>query len=251
MQLCFDFLFFLIRRSHDYMHYMCNKKYKVNSTVTILHGCPPLLFVVDALDECILEHELADLILSLTWALHDPDLPVIHVLLTSRLESHISKVFNFLKELGPGCSQVTWNPISLKPFRRKRCFIVASTSMMMKFIIDDEDNDPHDRLQLMLQLTSSLLPGTEAYMHLSIVAALADPLPISQISSLLGPGLGRDVQTMLIQLWSVMDIPTDSTHPVNIYHSSVHNYIFDPSNCSLPQHRMSSSLGCNEADSDC
>jgi hypothetical protein len=69
----------------------------------------------------------------------------------------------------------------------------------------------------MLKLTSKLLPGTEvyklklydcifstcadpkrAYMHLSIVAALADPLSISQISTLLGPGLGRDVQTTLM-----------------------------------------------------
>jgi len=136
--------------------------------------------------------------------------------------------------------------------RAGRRFIVAST--MMKFIVDDEDNDPHDRLQLMLELTSSLLPGTEvyklydrilstwadprrAYMHLSIVAALADPLPISQISSLLGPGLGRDVQTTLIQLRSVMDIPADSTLPVNIYHSSVRDYVSDPSNCDLPQVR--------------
>ncbi|KAG1823853.1 uncharacterized protein BJ212DRAFT_1296383 [Suillus subaureus] len=41
--------------------------------------------------------------------------------------------------------------------------------------------------------------------------------------------------TTLIQLWSVMDIPTDSTHPMNIYHSSIHDYIYDPSNCGLPQ----------------
>ncbi|KAG2028888.1 hypothetical protein BDR03DRAFT_1096362, partial [Suillus americanus] len=124
----------------------------------------------------------------------------------------------------------------------------------MKFIVDNEDNDPYGRLQLMLKLTSELLPGTEvyklydcvlstcadpkrAYMHLSIVAALADPLPISQISSLLGPSLGRDVQTTLIQLRSVMDIPTDSTLPVNIYHSSIRDYVSDPSNCSLPQVR--------------
>jgi hypothetical protein len=37
---------------------------------------------------------------------------------------------------------------------------VAST--MMNFI-DDGYNDPHDRLQLMLDLTSKLLPGTEMY----------------------------------------------------------------------------------------
>jgi hypothetical protein len=125
---------------------------------------------------------------------------------------------------------------------------------MMKFIIDDEDKDPRDRLQLMLKLTSELLAGTEvyklydcilstcadpkrAYMHLSIVAALADPLPVSQISTLLGPGLGRDVQTTLIQLRSFMDIPTDSALPVNIYHSSIRDYVSDPSNCSLPQVR--------------
>ncbi|OAX36808.1 hypothetical protein K503DRAFT_867309 [Rhizopogon vinicolor AM-OR11-026] len=120
---------------------------------------------------------------------------------------------------------------------------------MMKFI-DDGYNDPRDRLQLMLELTSELLPGAEvyklydsilstcadpqrAYLHLSVVAALADPLPISQISELLGPGEGRDVETALVQLRSVMDIPTDSSLPVNIYHSSVRDYVSDPSNCSL------------------
>jgi len=128
----------------------------------------------------------------------------------------------------------------------------------MKFIIDDEDKDPSGRLQLMLKLTSELLPGTEvfklydcilstcadpkrAYMHLSIVAALADPLPISQISSLLGSGLGRDVRTTLMQLRSVVDIPIDSILPVNIHHSSIRDYVSDPSNCSLLQvHEMSS-----------
>jgi len=125
---------------------------------------------------------------------------------------------------------------------------------MMKFIIDDENKDPRDGLQLMLKLTSKLLPGTEvyklydcilstcadpkrAYMHLSIVAALANPLPISQISSLLGPRFGRDVQTTLMQLRSIVDIPTDNTLPVNIYHSSIRDYVSDPSNCSLPQVR--------------
>ncbi|KAG2749459.1 hypothetical protein P692DRAFT_20732039, partial [Suillus brevipes Sb2] len=58
-----------------------------------LRGCPPLLFVVDALDECTSEPELTDLILSLAQALREPGLPVTHILLTSRSESHIIKVF--------------------------------------------------------------------------------------------------------------------------------------------------------------
>ncbi|KAG2119179.1 hypothetical protein DEU56DRAFT_761091 [Suillus clintonianus] len=71
-------------------------------------------------------------------------------------------------------------------------------------------------------------------MHLSIVATLADPLPASQISKLLGPGQGHDVETTLVQLRSIMEIPTDSGLPVNIYHSSVRDYVSNPSNCSLP-----------------
>lgn len=68
-------------------------------------------------------------------------------------------------------------------------------------IYDDEFSDLHDQLQLMLELTSKLLPGTEvyklyvhilstcadpkwAYLHLSIVTALADLLPLSQILAL-------------------------------------------------------------------
>ncbi|KAG2035327.1 hypothetical protein BDR03DRAFT_1093230 [Suillus americanus] len=261
-----------------------------------LRGCPPLTFVVDALDECTSEPELTDLILSLARALREPDLPVTHILLTSRPESHIRKAFQNkevqpllceipVKTSGEGVAtiisldgadvdkdiyiflqhsfaelasrhtdfpQPSKDDLAKLASRAGRRFIVAST--MMKFIVDNEDDDPHSRLQLMLKLTSELLPGTEvyrlydcilstcanperAYIHLSIVAALVDPLPISQISSLLGPGLGRDVQTTLIQLRSVMDIPTDSTLPVNIYHSSIRDYVFDPSHCSLPQVR--------------
>jgi hypothetical protein len=259
-----------------------------------LRGCSPLSFVVDALDECTSEPELTDLILSLAEALREPGLPVTHILLTSRSESHISRVFQndevrplvreipvrtsgeggiisldgadvdndicaFLrhsfKELKyrhpdfPHPSEVDLAKLASRAGRR---FIVAST--MMKFIIDDEDSDPHDRLQLMLRLTSELLPGTEvyklydcilstcadpkrAYLHLSIVAALADPLPISQISSLLGSGLGRDVQKTLIQLRSFVDIPIDIGLSVIIHHSSIRDYVSDPSNCSLPQIR--------------
>jgi len=257
-----------------------------------LRGCPPLSFVIDALDECTSEPEVKDLILSLAQALCEPDLPVTHILLTSRSESYICKAFQneevrpLVREIpvrtsGKGgvisldgadvdndiCTFLRYSFEELESrhpnfpqpsevdlwklaSRAGRRFIVAST--MMKFIIDDEDSDPHDRLQLMLDFTSELLPGTEVYklydcilstcadpkrafLHLSIVAALTDPLPISQISILLGPGLGRDVQTTLIQLRSVMDIPADSTLPVNIYHSSIRDYVSDPSNCGLPQ----------------
>ncbi|KAG1771772.1 hypothetical protein EDD22DRAFT_966014 [Suillus occidentalis] len=228
-----------------------------------LRGCPPLSFIVDALDECSSEPELTDLILSLAQALQRRGAPV------SALDTGEGGIISldgadvdhdictFLRhsfvELGsrhadfPQPSEADVEKLASRAGRR---FIVAST--MMKFIIDDEDNDPRDRLQLMLKLTSELLPGTEvyklydrilstcidskrAYMHLSIVAALTDPLPLSQISKLLGPGLGRDVQTTLMQLRSVLDIPTDTSLPVNIHHSSVRDYVSDPSNCGLPQ----------------
>ncbi|KAG1810536.1 uncharacterized protein BJ212DRAFT_1484110 [Suillus subaureus] len=32
-----------------------------------------------------------------------------------------------------------------------------------------------------------------------------------------------------------MDIPTDTSLPVNLYHSSIHDYVSNPSNCSLPE----------------
>lgn len=123
---------------------------------------------------------------------------------------------------------------------------------MMKSI-DDRRNYPCGWLQLMLVLTSKLLPRTEvykwydrtlptcadpkwAYMYLFVIAAwVADPLPNSQISKLLGLGEGRDAETALAWLWSVMDIPTDSSLPVNIYYSSVRDYVSSPSNCSFTQ----------------
>ncbi|KAG1777353.1 hypothetical protein EV702DRAFT_1045425 [Suillus placidus] len=162
---------------------------------------------------------------------------------------YLAHSFRELQSRHPDFPQPPRHQLARLASRAGRRFIVAST--MMKFI-DDGNNDPRDRLQLMLELTSDLLPGTEvyklydrilstcadpkrAYMHLSVVAALADPLPISQISKLLGPGQGRDLETTLAQLRSVMDIPADSNLPVNIHHSSVRDYVSDPTNCSLPE----------------
>ena len=57
-----------------------------------LRECPPLVFVVVALDECTSETEeteIATLISLLAQALHDLGLPVTHILLMSRLEVHI------------------------------------------------------------------------------------------------------------------------------------------------------------------
>jgi len=258
-----------------------------------LRDRPPSVFVVDALDECTSKTELADLISLLGQALSNPHIPVIHILLTSRLEAHIHEAiqekgvrplvceipvntsgegvakiisldgadvdndicifleqsFRKLRSRDSNFPKPTKGELTRLANRAGRRFIVAST--MVKFI-DDEYNDPHDRLQLMLELTSELLPGTEvyklydrilstcadpkrAYLQLSVVAALADPLPISEISKLLGPGEGRDVEIALVQLRSVMDIPADSNLPVNIYHSSIRDYVSDPSNCGLPE----------------
>ncbi|KAG1777328.1 hypothetical protein EV702DRAFT_1197303 [Suillus placidus] len=257
-----------------------------------LCGCPPLVYVVDALDECTSETKVADLIFLLGRALRDPELPMTHILLTSRSEAHINEAtqdegirplvceipmrdsgkgvaavlsldgadvdhdiyiymehsFRQLRHRYPDFPQPSTVQLARLVSRAGRRFIVAST--MMKFM-DDGDNNPRDRLQLMLELTSDLLPGTEvyklydlilstcadpkrAYQHLSIVAALADPLPIAQISKLLGPGQGRDVEPVLVQLRSIMDIPTDNRIPVNFCHSSVCDYASDPSNCGLP-----------------
>ncbi|OAX34445.1 hypothetical protein K503DRAFT_724456, partial [Rhizopogon vinicolor AM-OR11-026] len=208
-----------------------------------LRDYPPPVFVIDALDECTSEDEVALLISLLGQALREAELPVFHMLLTSRSEAHIRKAMQKEEMLPVVCEipvkisgegvasiisldgadvdndiciflehsfkelqsrhtdfpQPSKDELARLASRAGRRFIVAST--MMKFI-DDGDNDPRDRLRLMLELTSELLPGTEvykfydgilstcaepkkAYMHLSIVAALADPLPISQISKLL------------------------------------------------------------------
>jgi hypothetical protein len=222
-----------------------------------LRDRPPLVFVVDALDECTSEDKITYLISLLGRALREPDLPVIHILLTSRSEDHICEgmhdeavhplvckipvqtsgegsalisldganidndIYIFMKhsftKLGSrnhNFPQPTKDELERLASRAGRRFIVAST--MMKFI-DDGHNDPRDQLQLMLELTSKLLQGTEmykfynhilstcadpkrAYLHLSVVAALADPLPILQISELLGPGEGKDVESVLVQL---------------------------------------------------
>ncbi|KAG2121252.1 hypothetical protein DEU56DRAFT_760736 [Suillus clintonianus] len=238
-----------------------------------LRECPPLVFVVDAFDECRPE-TVADLISLLGQALRQPNLPVVHILLTSRPEEHIRRAihkaemreipektsaesvtttislegadvdndiyiflqhsFKELERQHPDFPQPTADELAQLVSRAGRRFIVAST--MINFI-NGQDDDTRDRLQLILDLTSEMLPRTEvyklydcilstcadpkrAYLHLSVVAALVDPLPISEISKLLGPGQGNHVETTLLQLRSIMDIPADSSLPVNIYHSS-------------------------------
>jgi hypothetical protein len=89
--------------------------------------------------------------------------------------------------------------------RASRRFIVASA--VMKFT-DDGYNNPRNRPQLMLDLTSELLPGTEvyelynrilstcaepkrAYMYLSVVAALAEPHKSLNFLALVRAGMLR------------------------------------------------------------
>ncbi|KAG1775231.1 hypothetical protein EV702DRAFT_1047091 [Suillus placidus] len=262
-----------------------------------LRNCLPSTFVIDALDECVSKSELAELISLLDGALRDPELPVIHILLTSRSEPHIRNVIQKLEvhplvsnipagisaegtvpamisldgaadvdndiriflehsfmelESDTGFPQPTADELAQLVSRAGRRFIVAST--MMKFINDDDDDgyqDPRDRLQVMLTFANELLPGNlevyelyngilatcadpaRAYLHLSIVASLADPLPMRQISELLVFSEGKDVEIVLVQLRSLIDIPADSSLPVNIYHSSIRDYASDPSNCSF------------------
>ncbi|KAG1743438.1 hypothetical protein EDB19DRAFT_1827338 [Suillus lakei] len=234
-----------------------------------LAGCSPLSFVIDVLDECTSEPELVDLIHFLAQALRDPGLPLTHIFVTSRSESPICKAFTGeviatailldgtnhsfgeLASRHPDFPKPSEDQLGRLANRVGRRFIVASTTM--KFIVD-RGNDSRHKLQFMLDLSSELLPGKEvyklydgilstyadperAYLHLSVVAALADPLPILQISKLLDPDEGSDVETVLMQLRSVIDIPTHSNLPVKIHHSSIHDYVSDPSNCTLPQVR--------------
>ncbi|KAG2132358.1 hypothetical protein DEU56DRAFT_757336 [Suillus clintonianus] len=245
-----------------------------------------LVFVIDAIDECTSETELADLISLLGQALREPNLPVIHILLTSRLEAHIREAIQKLEvrlaDEIPGATIIsldgtdvdqdiytfldysfrqlqlryldfpppTRDQLARLVSRTGRRFIVAST--MIKFIVCDGYKDPRDRFQLILELKCDFLPGTEvyelydlilstcanpkrAYQQLSIVATLKDPLSIPQLSKLLGPGQGSDVEEVLVQLRPIMEIPIDNHLPVNICHSSVRDYASDPSNCSLPE----------------
>jgi hypothetical protein len=58
-----------------------------------LHRRPPMVFVIDALQECTSKAEVADLITLLAQVLRDPGVPVIHILLTSNSQTHIHEAF--------------------------------------------------------------------------------------------------------------------------------------------------------------
>ncbi|KAG1726189.1 uncharacterized protein EDB91DRAFT_1254448 [Suillus paluster] len=232
-----------------------------------LRECMPPMFVIDALDECK-PKTVAELISLLGQALRDPDLPVIHILLMSRLEEHIRKAIQKEDMRSLVCSipvnisgEGVFGTISLDgtdvdndiyiflqhSFRDLQIVIPISRSPPRMSLHAWRAEQADARLELLLKLTSELLPGMEvyelydrilsicadpkrAYLHLSVVAALADPLPISQISKLLGPGQGMDVEITLAQLQSIMDIPTDSSLPMN------------PSNCRLSEVQSQASI---------
>jgi hypothetical protein len=153
-----------------------------------LRGCQPLSFVVDALDECTSEPDLTNLILSLARALREPDLPVTHILLTSRSESHICKAFQN-EEVRPLLCEIpvktsgeegiisldsadvdndirmflqysfeelkSRHPDFPQPTRDELAQLASRAgrrfivASTMKFIIGDGYKDPRDRLQLM------------------------------------------------------------------------------------------------------
>ncbi|OAX37157.1 hypothetical protein K503DRAFT_801444 [Rhizopogon vinicolor AM-OR11-026] len=56
-----------------------------------LCDCPPPVFAVDALDGCTSETEVTDLISLLGQALCEPDVPMVHILLTSRSKVHVQE----------------------------------------------------------------------------------------------------------------------------------------------------------------
>ncbi|KAG1835689.1 hypothetical protein EV424DRAFT_1551697 [Suillus variegatus] len=237
-----------------------------------LRECPPLTFVVDALDECTnespneyssesrdegeSESELTELISLLAQVLRDPDLPSIHILVTSRSEAHIFEAMQNadvrpllceipVKISGEGVTPIIsldgadvdediyrfWSihsescKIAIRPSRNQRRIKLRSWR--------SERADGTEVYELYDCILSTCADPKLAYLHLSVVAALTDPLPISQISELLGPGQGRDVEKVLVQLRSVIDVPPNRSLPVNIYHSSVRDYVYHRSNRSL------------------
>ena len=111
-----------------------------------------------------------------------PDLPVIHTLLTSRSEAHICET-DAKEEVRPLVCEIP---------------IKTSGEWLASKLL------PGTEYKLYDLILSICVDPKQAYLHLSVVAALAGPLPISLISDLLCPGQGRGVETTLVQLRSLI-----------------------------------------------
>ncbi|KAG1723059.1 hypothetical protein EDB19DRAFT_371829 [Suillus lakei] len=91
--------------------------YWVNPTMSHRES---FVIIIDALDECSSSDEAARLVKLLTNALADPDLPVIHVIFTSRPEAHIGAV------MSSGVYEITLTTRDEDTIRDIRFFLRAS-----------------------------------------------------------------------------------------------------------------------------
>ena len=103
-----------------------------------LQECLPLVFVIDALDECTSETEVTDLVTLLGQALREPDLPAIHILITSRPEAHIYEAIHE-EEVYPLVHEIPvkiWRGYRflnlIRRYRRRRGYIYIPESFVHK-----------------------------------------------------------------------------------------------------------------------
>ncbi|KAG2340870.1 hypothetical protein BDR05DRAFT_1002248 [Suillus weaverae] len=235
---------------------------------TLQFSQEPYVIIIDALDECFPSEEAARLVTLLTDALAGPDLPVIHVIFTSRPyaaampsgvyeiiltnrdDDTIRDVRFFLRAsldktrtICPtvfGQPPITWpleDEFETLAFKAGGLFVYAA--MAMKFI-SAAGHHPQERLELLLREKSTVGADIDQ-LYQQIIETSEDPLAhcrmLASIIHLSKPLtlaalqdlFHADIQSLTAMLEAFSPIIlNDGVGNVEIYHASLHDFMSDP-----------------------
>ncbi|OAX40313.1 hypothetical protein K503DRAFT_628866 [Rhizopogon vinicolor AM-OR11-026] len=230
----------------------------------------PYAIIIDALDECF---EAASLITLLIDALSGPDLPIIHLIFTSRPETQICAAMpKSAKEISltTGDEDIIQDVsfylrVSLTKIRTSRpkifgqpprpwpsddqfaAFAVKAGGLFVYAAIATNfisavDHHPEDRLDLLLREESTVSEDIDQlyrkiiassgnpYLHCRMLASiirLRRPLPLSKLQEFFHAD--RTSLVMMLESFSPVILnPPDGVGRVQIYHSSLRDFMKDP-----------------------
>ena len=234
----------------------------------------PYAIIIDALDECFSAEEAERLVTLLKETLSGPDLPIIHLLFTSRPEAHIRTAME------PGVHEISLTTRDDNTVQDVRFFLRASldrirtsrpvifgqppmpwpsddefetlaskagglfvyAAMAMNFI-SSTGHHPQKRLDLLLRgqstvgadidqlyrqiIATSENPVKHCHMLASIIQ-LYEPLRLSQLQDLFHAE--QETLAVMLEVFSPVILnPPDGAGSVEIYHSSLRDFLANPS----------------------
>ncbi|KAF9512010.1 hypothetical protein BS47DRAFT_1363413 [Hydnum rufescens UP504] len=222
----------------------------------------PIIFILDALDECEEKGaaELLQLIPNLMkTVLHDIDASIVEQDIALYISTELAKIRRKF-DLEMATDWVTEAEKNSLVNKSGKLFIYAATAI--RFIGDDRVRDPQTHLRLILNTESLQQAGVTPYLQLDnlymevlrnslspfnhreilkrfqivvgSIVLLHEPLPLHSLANFVQYGV-RIVEDSLLHLHSVIVPPSNIHEAPRIYHPSFLEFITDTSRCSIPE----------------